>query len=88
VTETDLMPNPVAVDSERDEGKSKKLDGLWEPKSELPPNRIYEIAIGGSSMSELVIPLRVPKMPSRLPSRSAFPHDGLDRAQQGSKSGI
>ena len=39
VTETDLMPNPVAVDSERDAGKSKKQEGLWEPKSERLPNR-------------------------------------------------
>ena len=46
MTETDLMPNPVAVDSERAEGKSKKREGLWKPKSELPPNRIAEISTG------------------------------------------
>ena len=28
MTETDLMPNPVAVDSERAEGKSKKGEGF------------------------------------------------------------
>ena len=38
-TSTDLMPNPMVGDSERAEGKSKKREGLWKPKSELPPNR-------------------------------------------------
>jgi hypothetical protein len=33
------MPKPLAVDSERDAGKSKKREGLWKPKSELPPKR-------------------------------------------------
>jgi hypothetical protein len=42
MTETDLMPNPVAVDYERAEGKSKKRQGFRKPKSELPPNRIAD----------------------------------------------
>jgi hypothetical protein len=39
MTETDLMPNPVVGDSERDAGKSKKRNGLWKPNTEPPPNR-------------------------------------------------
>jgi len=39
MTETDLMSNPVADDSERAEGKSKKREGLWKPNSERLPNR-------------------------------------------------
>ena len=38
MTETDPIPNPVASQSERAEGKSKKREGLWEPKSERPPS--------------------------------------------------
>jgi len=38
MTETDLMPNPVADDFERAEGKSKKREGLWKPNSERLPN--------------------------------------------------
>jgi hypothetical protein len=51
MTETELMPNPAAVDSERAEGKSKKRERLWEPKSEPAPNRISEIVYSGSPMS-------------------------------------
>ena len=51
MTETDLMTNPVAVDSELDAGKLKKREGFWEPKSEPPPNRISEIATGDSALS-------------------------------------
>jgi len=40
MTETGHMPNPVAYDSERDAGKSKKEEGFRKPKSERPPNRI------------------------------------------------
>ena len=32
-------------DSERDAGKSKKREGLWEPKSEPVPNRTSEIDV-------------------------------------------
>ena len=38
-TETEPMPNPVAVDSERVAGKSKKREGSWKPNTEPPPNR-------------------------------------------------
>ena len=37
MTETDPIPNPVAGHSERPEGKSKKGEGLWEPKAEPGP---------------------------------------------------
>ena len=39
MTETDLMPNPVAVDSERAAGKPKKREGFRKPNSERLPNR-------------------------------------------------
>ena len=39
MTETDLMPNPVAFDSDRAEGKSKKRKGPWKPNTERPPKR-------------------------------------------------
>jgi hypothetical protein len=51
LTKTDLMPNPVAGDSERAAGKSKKQNGFLKPKSEPPPNRISEIATGDSALS-------------------------------------
>jgi len=51
VTETDLMPNPAAVDSERDAGMSKMRKSLWKPNTELPPNRTCETDIGGAAMS-------------------------------------
>ena len=51
MTETDLIPNPVAEDSERTAGKSKKREGLWEPNTERPPNRIHENATGDSALS-------------------------------------
>jgi hypothetical protein len=37
-TETEPIPNPVVGDSERAAGKSKKLEGLWKPNTEPPPN--------------------------------------------------
>ena len=38
-------------DAERVAGKSKKREGFRKPNTERPPNRIYETAIGGASMS-------------------------------------
>ena len=49
-TETEPIPNMDVGNSERDAGKSKKREGLWKPNTELPPNRIYEIAICESAM--------------------------------------
>ena len=51
MTETDLIPNPVAEDSERTAGKSKKREGFRKPNSELPPSRNSGTAIGGAAMS-------------------------------------
>jgi hypothetical protein len=51
MTETEPIPNPVAVDSERDAGMSKKRKDLWKPNTEPPPNRIHETAIGCAAMS-------------------------------------
>ena len=53
-TGTELMPNPVAVHSERAAGKPKKREGLWKPKSEPVPNRTSEPAIGGASISRML----------------------------------
>jgi hypothetical protein len=39
MTETDPMPNPVADDSERAEGKSKKREGFRKPNTEPAPSR-------------------------------------------------
>ena len=50
-TETEPIPNPVVDDSELDAGKSKMRKGLWKPNTELPPNRIAEIAIFFTAMS-------------------------------------
>ena len=38
-TETEPMPNPVAVDSERSAVEAKKRKGLWQPNTEPPPSR-------------------------------------------------
>jgi hypothetical protein len=38
MTETDPIPNPVTVDSERAEGKSKKREGFRKPNTEPEPN--------------------------------------------------
>ena len=37
-TETEPVPNPVAGDSERVAGKSKKGKGFRKPNTEPPPN--------------------------------------------------
>ena len=39
MTETDLMPNPVVVDSELDAGKLKKREGFRKPNTEPAQNR-------------------------------------------------
>lgn len=52
-TETDPIPNPVVGHSERAEGKSKKEEGIWEPKSERVPNR-HRTESSGASMSGMV----------------------------------
>jgi len=49
MTETDLMLNPAAGDSERAAGKSKKREGFRKPNTECLPNRNSEI--GGVAMS-------------------------------------
>jgi len=38
-TETEPIPNLVVGHSERDTGKSKRRNGLWEPNTEPPPSR-------------------------------------------------
>ena len=48
---TEPLPNLMAGNSERDVGKPKKGEGLWKPKSELPPNRMSGMDISGSEMS-------------------------------------
>ena len=49
-TETEPIPNTVVGDSERDAVESKKREGFRKPKSERPPNRISETAVGGASI--------------------------------------
>jgi hypothetical protein len=43
------MSNRVVGDSERDDGKPKKREGLWKLKSEPVPNRTSESASSGAS---------------------------------------
>jgi hypothetical protein len=79
---TELIPNPVAGDSERGAGKPKKRNGLRKPKSELPPNRIrgwrrFDVR------DDLVIPQRALQGLSRM----AFPYDGVECDHQKSIPG-
>jgi hypothetical protein len=48
------MPNPVAVNSERAPGKSKKRDGFLKPNTELLSNRISERRLPESKESFVV----------------------------------
>jgi hypothetical protein len=49
MTETDLMPNPVAGDSERVAYKSKKGKGFRKPNTEPPPNGGFRGQVGHST---------------------------------------
>ena len=76
MTETDPIPNPVAGDSERAEGKSKKRQGFRKPKSESPPNRNSNWRRFEMSWMSCVAD------PASNSSRTALPNDGVESDRQ------